>query len=195
MWSRGDNPHTCSFIFSFSFNRCTAEPLFLRDPPSPPPDLNERARQLCLGRFLSTVKSQICRVWCHPRSEGPCWFFLAPLGPEAPASLGTGMWEALLCNRRDQSGEVQPPNCQERSVIFKPALLHPSWSRKTPAGKWMPWAVLGPQRGDRMGGWGGRGVGQRWGCLMSMSQPGGCLTQSSPLSFTHILFYFFNHNV
>lgn len=32
-------------------------------------------------------------------------------------------------------------------------------------------------------------MGQRWGCLMSMSQPGGCQAQSSPLSFTRVLFF------
>lgn len=139
--------------------------------------MGTQAQQLCLGQFLSTVKSQICRVWCQPRSEGLCWFFSAPLGPEA---RGLGCVKCCSAAEETKAGKCNHPTVRsDQSFLNQPYSTLPGAEKHLQATGCLR-LCWGHCRGERMGGWGERAVGQRWGCLMSMSQPGGCLTQSSP---------------
>lgn len=116
-------------------------------------------------------------------------------GQKHPASFGgTGKWEVLLCSRKTKAGKCNHPTARsDQSFSNQLCSTLPGAEKHLRAS-----GCLGLCWGHRegtgwVGEWGGRDVGQRWGCLMSMSQPGGCLTQ--PSTELHPCFGFFNHYV
>lgn len=110
MWSGGDNPETFSFIFLFSFKRCTVETL--------PTDIHHHHRPVSVNGHpgTTTVPGTVFEHCEESDLQGLVsaqvrGALLVLLGSSGARSSGIGMCEVLLCSRRDQSGEVQPPNC------------------------------------------------------------------------------------
>lgn len=122
---------------------------------------NNCARDDC----SSTVKGQISRFWCWPKSEGPCWLFPAPLGPDASCHIGD--WDVPLDRqeKRPKPGNTtrsdQPFSNEHNSTL-------PGAEKHLWANGCCCWAVLGPHRGDTVALWGSNGD-TSW----PMSQPGG----------------------